>query len=551
MNPHRKPATGALFQAGGRRTSFDRAASAGDFAKRLAATDEELSSIAVPNADAADFADAAAGARSGAQMKLAFAGLFFFTLLLYARPQEMFPEAFGSFPLVRLVAIGTLLAYVGAKLVAGERLTRWTLELTMILVIVFLGILFMPIAASPGDSLGVLLDTFLKVVVIFVLMINLLNTESRLRSIIRLSVICGTGLALFAVFSYATGNYLVQNRQATNRIASLVAGMFGNPNDLAVSLDLLLPLAVALALTSAGIKRLFYIACAVALAIGVIVTFSRGGFLGLVAVGGVLLWKLSRRRRGLTVLAFVVATGVFLVAMPAGYSNRLTTIFSIEEDPTGSAQARRELLTRAAAVAANHLVIGVGMGNFHIYSIREQVAHNSYLEISAELGVAGLLAYLALIFAPFAALRRIERQTRSRPTKQRLPYERSRDGTAGDERTPADDVVRQRAHIFSVALQAAIIGYLVCSFFGSIQYLWHIYYLVAYAVALRQLRPGAQPIEQPVGIALHRRLNRQGSRQPAVTTWQTTDKAAGKAKTPATSNARSGALWKAHQRAAR
>jgi hypothetical protein len=40
----------------------------------------------------------------------------------------------------------------------------------------------------------------------------------------------------------------------------------------------------------------------------------------------------------------------------------------------------------------------------------------------------------------------------------------------------------------SVAFQAAIIGYIVCSSFGSIQYLWYLYYPVAYAVALSRIR---------------------------------------------------------------
>ena len=37
---------------------------------------------------------------TSAWLNLAFAGLFLFTFLLYARPQEMFPELFGQIPLV-------------------------------------------------------------------------------------------------------------------------------------------------------------------------------------------------------------------------------------------------------------------------------------------------------------------------------------------------------------------------------------------------------------------------------------------------------------------
>lgn len=459
-------------------------------------------------ADARPTPRLSAGEAPQANARLAFAGLYLFNFLLYARPQEMFPELFGSFPLVKVVAVGTLLAYFAAKLSTGGPFTLWTKELAMVLVIAFLGIAFTPIAAAPQDSLTVLLDTFLKIVIIFVLMINLLNSKSRLRSMMKLSVVCGSALALFAIISYVNGNFLIQNRQSTGRVMGIVQGMFGNPNDLALSLNVLLPLAVAFALCAKGWQRLFYFACTAMLTVGVVVTFSRGGFLGLVAAGVVLLWKLSRRNRGLAVLAFVLATGFFLAVMPAGYSNRLTTIFSMEEDLTGSSQARRELLNRATEVASNHLLIGVGMGNFHIYSIREQVAHNSYLEIAAELGLMGLLAYLILIFSPLGSLRRLESETRN--------HQR---GTL----IGSPQAAESETYYLSVALQASLAAYIVCSFFGSVQYLWHLYYLVAYSFALKQIHARQESLA--VSHSAAEPLLEQAVKRPAA----------------------SGVLWQAHR----
>src|SRR5262245_34401454 len=95
-----------------------------------------------------------AGATRGKHW-LAFAGVYLFTLMLYARPNDLFP-ALGDFPLVKIVAISVLLIYIGSKGVAGARLSIWTLEMTMLVVIAALGLLFMPIAASPKDSLDTL-----------------------------------------------------------------------------------------------------------------------------------------------------------------------------------------------------------------------------------------------------------------------------------------------------------------------------------------------------------------------------------------------------------
>ena len=42
-------------------------------------------------------------------------------------------------------------------------------------------------------------------------------------------------------------------------------------------------------------------------------------------------------------------------------------------------------------------------------------------------------------------------------------------------------------YYLAVGLQASLVGYMVCSFFASVAYLWYVYYLVAYAVCLRRL----------------------------------------------------------------
>lgn len=412
----------------------------------------------------------------------AFAGLFVFTLLLYMRPQEMFPGIFGEFPLIRIIAVATLIAYFLGKILRNEHLTILPLELKMLGTIFLLGVAFTPLASAPQDSIDVLLDLFIKVAVIFVLLINVITTREQLRSIMSLVVICGSVLAVIAINSYIVGDFklIVRNEGFVVglRIFGPVGGIVGNPNDLATTLDMILPLAVLLAITSRGVTRAFYFVCAAALVGGVIVSFSRGGFLGLVAVGSVLLWKLSRRNRAVMTLAVVMMLGVFALVMPTGYAGRISSIFQMGGDPTGSTQARRDLLDRVAVVALYHPIVGVGMGNYHIHSIGEQVSHNAYLEVAAELGVAGLAAYLILIFAPFRSLRRIERETAEEDT---APAVKDRKESRGRE-----------LHYMSIALQAVLIAYIVCSFFGSIQYQWFLYYPVAYAIALRRIHAGEQ-----------------------------------------------------------
>jgi putative inorganic carbon (HCO3(-)) transporter len=425
--------------------------------------------------------------------RLSFIALYVFALLLYLRPQEMFPSIFGTFPLVKLVAIFALATFIVGRLRLGQRISIWPVELKMLALLIGLSVAIIPLATSPDDSFKVLSDPFVKVVAIFVLMINLIDTRERLTSILRVIVVVGSFMALAAVRSYLAGEFTLKS----TRITGVVSGLFGNPNDLATSLDLIIPFALALALMNRRGKRLLYVLCGVALTAGVVVTFSRGGFLGLLAMAAFFAWKLGRFRKGFTTLVLVSTVAIFMIAVPASYSGRLGSIFNSDEDATGSSQARLDLLVRSSEVAISHPIVGVGLGNFHIFSIGEQKAHNSYLEIAAELGVLGLIAYLVILVAPFRYLRKIEKDSLEGGWPGGVSPSHSRTSGAGEGRSSARD-----RYYLSITIQGALIGYAVCSFFGSIQYFWDLYLIVAYAISLKRISKsdGAELREAVPGI---------------------------------------------------
>src|SRR5262245_319097 len=413
--------------------------------------------------------------------RFAFGFLYLFTLLLYARPNDLFP-AMGTFPLVKIVAIIAPLAYAYAQYRLGRPVIKWTVEVKMVIVMLLLAVLFTPVAVSPGDSVAALNEVFIKTVITFILIIGVVNTKERLRAIIKLTVLCGTWLAAFAIKNYATGNFTMKG----DRIEGLVGGMFGNPNDLAPALNILIPLAVAAALMSAGAMRLLYAVCGLLLACGVVVTFSRAGFITLAAASGVMLWKFGRGSRSSVTLGTLAAAVLLLSVFSGAYRSRLMTILDPNSDMSGSAQQRVELLGRGLDLFARHRSIGIGMGNFHMYSIREKVAHNGYVETAAELGIVGLLAYLIIILAPLRGLAKIER-----------------------ERVKPGARIDLDAKYLSIGLQAALIAYMINSFFLSIQYLWYLYYVAGFAVALRLIyaAEGAAKAKKGRAAAASRQFN--------------------------------------------
>jgi len=445
--------------------------------------------------------------------RVSFAGLYVFTFLLYTRPQELFTAVFGDFPLVKIVAIVALATYVTGRIVSGRPVTIWPIELKMLLLIVVLGLGFAFVAQSPGDSFNVLTDTLLKIVAVFILMINLIDTRQRLLSIIRLVVVVCAFMGLAALLTFAAGRFTPKTYPP--RIQGIVNGIFGNPNDLASSLDLAIPLALAAGMWSKGTKRLFYFGCAFILAAAVVFTYSRGGFLGMIAIAIFFMMKLARRKAG-TIVLIAVSVVALLMFAPGGYGSRLSSILHVDEDQTGSAQARLDLLTRATEMVVTHPIVGLGLGNFHIYSIAEQRAHNSYLEIAAELGLVGLVAYLIILFAPFRYLRKIEAM--SRPTSQ--PQTNGWEKRAGPPSLDQYESGRITTYYLCLGIQGALIAYAVVSFFGSVQYIWDLYYVVAYAIALKGICGLAAVHTEPDNAtAFDRKYNRtsaRGSVRPPV-----------------------------------
>src|SRR5580704_3112466 len=409
--------------------------------------------------------------RSGSFQRISFAALWLFTLVLYARPNDLFPDQIGLAPVEKVIAIVVVVTFLVGTLTDARR-QRWPLELRMVLLITAIAVILMPLAESPSISLEFLVKTWLKVVSILYLRVNLLDNRRRLRMIMTLIVACGTVLAVDAMRSYAIGDLRLQGANGA-RIIGAVGGMFFDPNDLATTFNMLLPMAIALGLTGRGLRRYLWLGAAVALAGGVVVTFSRGGFLALMASIAFQWWKLVKRTPILGIVVLAVLLGVGSDIFPQSYVARLGSMFIPLDEADSSRQERTALLEHAVDVAFSprHALVGVGLANYKIFSLRDKGAHNAYLEISAELGIAGLMAYLVMLLAPFGALWRIERETAS-------------DGLRDEPGSPWDDRVRE-FHYLSIGLQTSILAYMVCSFFLSIEYNWYVYYPIALAAGLK------------------------------------------------------------------
>ncbi len=400
-----------------------------------------------------------AGAEGAPESRAAFVGLVAFTGVLLISPQSAVP-ALAPFRLAlaaAALAIGALLLH---RLLAGAPLTVLTREMWLAIALLALAVASVPTSLWPGGSVAVLAGLYVKSLMIFWLLANVVSGAHRLRVLAWALTLMTIPLAVTGVANYATGAFIPGQRVA--RIVGYDAPLTGNPNDLALTLNLLLPLAVALWLMRPRPAVRVFLAAVIALdVVAVVLTFSRAGFVTLAVVAAAYVWKLRRRAERRYLWAALALALVALPLLPEGYAGRLMTVLSAESDPTGSAQARRDDILAALAWVGRNPLIGAGLGQDILALNLERGAqwrpvHNVYLQYAVDLGLSGLAAFSLLLVACIRGAGRAERLWAGAPA----------------------------AHLAG-AIQISLIAFAVAALFHPSAYHFYFYYIAGLAVAAR------------------------------------------------------------------
>jgi O-antigen ligase len=392
-----------------------------------------------------------------------FIALIIFTFILLLSPQAWFP-ILGHFRLALLLAITAVSVVLWDRWQQRRSLLNLNRELLLAAVLVSWALVTVPISFWPGGSMKVLSDLYLKAVVLFWLLANVITTERRFRFIAITLVLCSGPLALTVIRNFVTGRYLGDSRRIYGYPNSL-----GNPNDIAFMLNLIMPLGIAifLSLKTPAVRFL----CVMVLGInvvGVILTFSRSGFLGLAAMNVACIFKLVRRSEDRRWAFAVIALALVMAPLlPASYLNRLSTIGNIQADSTGSAQARWADNVVGVQFVLRHPIVGAGAG-MNMFALNEMRGakwveiHNVYLEHAVDLGIPGLALFLFLLFGTFNAARSSRRQTASVPELRNL-------------------------FLLNEAVEISLIVFAVESFFHPVAYNVYFYYIGGLALAARSI----------------------------------------------------------------
>ncbi len=390
---------------------------------------------------------------------VSFAMLFLFTVIMYARPAEFYPSAITN-SLALIIGVVTLGVFAVTQITLEGSLTARPAEVNLVMLFMLTAALSIPLAIDPLIAWQEFTGTFIRAILVFIVIINAVRTETRLKALMLISIITAILLSLGVFNEYRLGLMTIEGYRAGGR----GTGLFGNTNDMALHLVTMLPLSVAYFFGARGpVRKSIHAACAGLMIFAIVLSYSRGAFLGVLVVFGFFAFKIGRRSKlEIAAVVLIAAVGMMLVA-PSGYGNRLLSIFLPELDPNGSADSRRGELFRSIYVALRHPLLGVGMGNYQPnMSYRGLVTHNSYTQVASEMGLIALLFYTMFIVKPLRKLSAIARQTLN---------------------------VKEDSHFYYLALglQASLLVYMVSSFFLSVPYVWNVYYLVGYAVCFRRI----------------------------------------------------------------
>ncbi|MBC7232384.1 MAG: O-antigen ligase family protein [Chloroflexi bacterium] len=331
-------------------------------------------------------------------------------LVLAAIPLLLFP---GQYSPWALAGIGFLWA---SRLVTTGHLTARTPVDWPILVLV----LMLPVALWASADASVTWPALYRLVAgiaLFYAVVNWVSSTRRLAVVAALVVLSGVGVAAMAPFAATTwpAAKLFNAVPILTKLLTRGKPLMGediNANVLAGGLALVWPVGASLVLARFGgprhrvvIARLCLTGSLTLMTAILLLTQSRGAFLALgvaVAVMAALRWPLVR----FLVPLFCVALILLLWRGGTQQLQQLADVL-LSTGTIRSLASREEVWSRAIYMIQDFPYTGIGLGTFDLVqpllypfflsSGEAHHAHNLFLQVAVDLGLPGLIAYLALL----------------------------------------------------------------------------------------------------------------------------------------------------------
>jgi len=326
-------------------------------------------------------------------------------------------------PVIVFSSLGLLLLLVDKNKSRVSKLLNDPTSKAALFIVLWASIAW-PFGLYRSNSVIYLWDEVWRVGILFLLTAGAVRN---LHDVRRLMYVFGGGIVYLALSSMARSH-------GHMRLGS-DAGY--DPNDLGMILVAAIPIGIYALTRARGTRyKVFAIVSLITLALSAVETDSRGAFLALLAVVGYTLFFLEGVSKSWRLGATVAVLGLLLYAATGAYWERMRTILAPDDDYNRtSLTGRIEIWKRGVGYMATHPIFGVGVDNFpsaegrsDIIATRQEeglgtkwsVAHSSWVQIGAEMGVPGLVALIVFYFGGIGRLKRLSRMARAPDASREL-----------------------------------------------------------------------------------------------------------------------------------
>lgn len=262
------------------------------------------------------------------------------------------------------------------------------------------------ISISMAESIKIAM-LMIAFVLFYFVVINTITTKKELKIILYAISIVGALTAVFGIYQYIFGDVYSQawlDDDMFENIKMRVYSTLENPNVYGEYLLLILPMMASLFWTEKGFKKklfLFALVCISGLAL--ILTFSRGCWLGILFAFAILAIIIDKRFIFLGIAILLLLPFI----LPETIINRFMSIGNMNDTSTSY---RVYIWMGTLAMLKDYWLSGVGMGItsfntiYPLYSynnISAPHSHNLYLQVIVEYGIVGFITMAGVMYNYF------------------------------------------------------------------------------------------------------------------------------------------------------
>ncbi len=397
-----------------------------------------------------------------------YVGVLMWYWVTYFNPHKFTWSYAYDFPVAFVVAVPTLVGTIFVKKSVRSLLTLESILLFFLwiwYIATFLYASNTPYFAGHLDSARYEVDHISKIFLMTFVMILVVNTRGRLKGVL---LVTALSLGLLAL----KGSIFGIRTSGEFRVWGPPDSFLSDNNAFGLALNMSLPLLYFLVrdVQNRWLRRLLYLCFASAI-LSVLLTYSRGGLLGLLVVVAAITYRSKHRLFGIA--ALLVTASVVLAFAPETWMDRMDRLFHGDLD--ASAEQRLVAWGTAWRFAQDYPITGGGFDTlpdvnvFQRYQPRplplgflSTAPHSIYFQLLADQGFAGLLLFLTLIGVCFLTLYRIGRAARRIPDGQWMAY-------------------------YAWMIQISILAFMISGAFLGFVYLDVIYEMVGTVVVLKIL----------------------------------------------------------------